>query len=483
MHFLFSLLAAWTVFAAAPPEPKVFRVRLAEDLGTLDWNYGEVSPEVIYQVMEGLFKADKDGHPEGAAVKTYKWNDDFTKLTLFLKPSRKWSDGSPLCAQQFVDSWNRLRDKKFGSPYAHYASVLKHYEAKSCRELQVSFTRPAREAIALFSHYVFFPIRLDNLAKHPKAFTEGTTLLVNGPFRPAEWRTNQQLTLSRNPFYEEKPAIASVEFYFIPDDGTAKTLFEQGQLDWVRDLNLLLRTPKLEKGGEFRLFPSLTSYYFGLNGLSSLLLKDPTVRYALGHTLDRPEITKVLGSEYRGSTTWLTPKLFPELKRPSAKTDRAKIKAAKALLAEAVKEKRMDLVIRVYGKEAHKKLAEWAQGQWEKKLGVRIPIEVQEAKVYWKEIAMRAAPIYLSGVTAAYVHPRAYLQEFMTESSANWTGWTSSVYDRAVEEGRFQDAEDALQEQGFVIPLYTRESVALVKKKWQGFAINPLGQAFLADVK
>lgn len=482
MHFLLTVLLAWNVFAANP-EPKILRVRLAEDLGTLDWNYGEVSPEVIYQVMEGLFKADKDGKPEGAAVKYYKFNDDFTKLTLTLKANRKWSDGSPLCAQQFVDSWNRLRDKKFASPYAHYASVLKSYEAKSCRELQITFARPAREAIALFSHYVFFPIRLDNLAKQPKAFNEGTTLLVNGPFRPSEWRTGQQLTLERNPFYEEKPALSQVEFYFIPDDSTAKTLFEQGKLDWMRDLNLLLRNPKLEKGGEFRLFPSLTSYYFGLNGLTSVLLKDPGVRYALFHTLDRTEIAKVLGSEYQGTSSWLTTKIFPELKKNKAKPEEEKIKAAKALLADAVKEKKMDLVIRVYNKEAHKKLAEWAQGQWEKKLGVRIPIEVQEAKVYWKEIAMRAAPIYLSGVTAAYVHPRAYLQEFMTDSSANWTGWTSSVYDRAVEEGRYQDAEDTLEEQGFVIPLYARESVALVKKKWQGFAINPLGQAFLADVK
>lgn len=477
-----SLLLCWISYAAPATEPLTFRVRLAEDLGTLDWNYGEVSPEIIYQVMEGLFRANEKGEAEGAAARTFKWNSDFTRLQVHLKANRRWSDGSPLCAQQFVDSWNRLRDKKFASPYAHYAAALKSYEAKSCRELIINFQRPAPEAIALLSHYVFFPLRMDNLAARPKAFTEGVGLLVNGPFRVESWKPNQQLNLERNPHYWEKPALERVEFYFVPDDSTAKTLFEQGKIDWLRDLNLLLRTPKLEKSAEFRLFPSLTSYYLGLNALNSPLLRDPAVRYALSATLDRRELTKVLGQEYQGSETWLTKKIFPALKSAKKKSESDRLAEAKATLAKAVAEGRMNLAIRVYSKEAHKKLAEWAQGQWEKKLGVRIPIEIQDAKVYWKEIAAKPAPIFLSGVTAAYDHPRAYLQEFLTESTANWTGWSSAVYDRAVAEGRYQEAENTLAEDGFVIPLYTRDAVALVKKRWRGFAINPLGQPFLAGV-
>jgi oligopeptide transport system substrate-binding protein len=480
MNILLALLLCLSAFAS---EPKTFRVRLGEDLGTLDWNLGEVNPEIIYQLMEGLFRADKDGKPQGAAASSYKWNEDKTKLVLQLKRNRRWSDGSPLCAQQFVDSWDRLRDKKFASPYAHYSNFFKSYEAKSCRELQITFNRPAPEAVAMLSHYVFFPVRLDNLAKNSKAFTEGSALFVNGPFRLESWKPNQLMVLEQNPFYGEKPAIAKIEFYFVPDDSTAKTLFEQGALDWMRDLNLLLRTPKLEMSAEFHTFPSLTSYYFGLNAEKTPLLRDPVVRQALSQALDRSEIQKVLGKEYSGISTWLTPKIFPGLKKSAARSDSVLMAEAKATLMKAVTEGRMNLTLTVYNKEAHKKLAEWAQGQWEKKLGVRIPIQIKDAKVYWKEIPNAAAPIFLGGVTAPYDHPRAYLQEFITSSSANWTGWTSAVYDRAVTEERFQDAEDALEAGAFVVPLYTRDAVALVKKQWKGFFINPLGQPFLADVK
>lgn len=490
---LWSLAVSSFTTAAAPKAPGgvagssasndkevVFRARLTEDLSTLDWNYGEVNPEIVYQLMEGLFRADKDGKAVPAAARSLKWNGDHTELTVMLKADRRWSDGSPLCAQQFVDSWARLQSKEFGSPYKHFANVLKKFEAKSCRELRVKFERPSPEAPALLSHYVFFPIRLDQLKKTPKIFNIGGDLLVNGPFKLSDWKANQSMTLVRNgKFGGKKPAIDRVEYYFVPDENSAQVMFAQKKLDWVRDVPPLMRSKKMEASAEFRVFPNLTTFYFGLNAGKSALLKDAQVRTALREALDRSELPKVLGREHKGTLTWLSSEIFPEVKAPKQEKT---WNEAKAKFAAAVKAGKMDLVLRVYSKATHKTLAEWAQGQWEKKLGVRIPVEVMEGKVYWREIYTNPSPIFLSGVTAAYGHPRAFLQEFLSSSSANWAGWSSADYDKAVDEERFQDAEDILQASGMFIPLYTRDTVAVVAKKWKGFHVNPLGQVFLEDV-
>jgi ABC-type oligopeptide transport system substrate-binding subunit len=476
--FLLSFFLSSTVFAA---DPITFRVRLSEDLGTIDWNYGEVSPEIVYQLMEGLFQADQNGKPVPAAARSYRWNANKTELVIQLKPDRRWSDGSPLCAQQFVDSWARLQDKKFASPYAHFANNLKSFEAKTCRELRVKFERPAPEAPALLSHYVFLPTRTDQLQQNAKIFTTGKGLLVNGPYQVKEWKTNQSLVLERNPQYGGSPGkIEQIEFLFIPDENTAQILFEQKKVDWVRDIPPLMRTPTTERQKTFRVFPSLTTFYFGVNANKSEVLKDLSVRRALSETLDRKELAKVLGSEYRGTKTWVTKVMWSSIQEPKGTWD---LLAVKKKLQAAEKDGKLGIVLRVYNKASHKLLAEWAQGQWEKKLGVRIPIEVQESKIYWKEIYTDPAPIFLSGVTAPYSHPRAFLQEFLTSSTANWTGWSSSDYDRAVNEEDFQKAETILHEGGFIIPLYMRDAVAMVQTKWQGFAINPLGQAFLVKVK
>lgn len=475
---LFLILTTLTSHAASP---LTFRARLSEDLGTLDWNYGELNADIVYQLMEGLFQADSKGMPVPAAAESFLWNPEKTELTLQLRKNRRWSDGAPLCAQHFVDSWNRLRSKELASPYAHYANIFRAFEAKGCHSLTLSFLRPAPEAPALLSHYVFFPVRLDQLKSSPGIFNNGSGLLVNGPFRVKSWKKNALQVLEPNPFYRgRKPAISRVEFRFIPEDSTAKAMFELKKLDWVKEVPQLLRTPALEKSAEFRRFPSLIVYYFGLNAGKSALLADPEIRRLLSDSLDRGEIGKVLGKECRGTRSWLVPEIFPGQKaeKPAALNAQAIEK-----LRAAAKEKRMDLVLSTYSKTSHKMLVEWAQGQWEKKIGVRIPIQVKEGKVYWREVAVNPTPIFFGGVTAPFGHPRAFLQEFLSGASANWTGWASAEYDQAVATEQFADAEKILARDAHVIPLYQRDTVALVATQWKGFHINPLGQVFLARVR
>lgn len=455
-----------------------FRARLTEDLATLDWNYGEVNHEVVLQLMEGLFTTDPKGRPEKALADSFRWKNS-RELEVRIKKA-EWSDGTPLCAKHFVDSWNRLRDPKFASPYAHYANVLKAYEAKSCDRLEIRFTRAAPEATALLAHWVFFPVRLDVVEKNPKLWTEGVGLPVTGPFLVASWKKNQSVRLAPNGRYHgKKPRLRKVEFLFLPDENTAKLLFDKGELDWLKELSPLLRTPTLEKSPAFRVFPTFVTYYFGLNSGKSRLLEDPVIRHALSASLKRSELPRVLGREARPTETWLAEGMVARLRAPDRKADLA---LAAKRLRQAAREGRMDLVLRTYNKAMHKLLAEWAQGQWLQAFGVRIPIEVQEGKIYWKEITTNPPPIYFSGVTAPYGHPRAFLQEFLATSTANWTGWTSAQYDAAVNRGAFQEAEDILAEAGYIVPVYARDTAVLIQPKWKRFHLNPLGQAFLRDL-
>jgi ABC-type oligopeptide transport system substrate-binding subunit len=477
------LLLSILTFLSPPPgraAPPTFRVRLHDDLGTLDWNNGEVNGEIVYQLMEGLFRADRRGHARPAVARSFRWNKAKTKLELTLGESR-WSDGKPVCAGDFVDSWNRLRSKEFASPYAHYAAALDSYSARGCRHLEVRFKRPSPEALSLFANSVFFPVRLDNLAAHPAAFTEGTTLVTNGPFRVAEWRRNALLVLERNPRYAgAEPRLARVEFRFIPEDSTAKTMFDRGELDWMKEVPQLLRTPELEKSPEFRVFPSLIVYYLGLNAREAPELNDAGVRHLLSSALHRSEIPKILGKECRGTSSWLVPELLPGKR---GETPAGGAPAARARLQALARKGALRLKLYTYAKTSHKLLAEWLQGQWEKRIGVRIPLVVEESKVYWSDVNENPLPIFFGGVTAPYGHPRAFLQEFLTGASANWTSWGSAEYDAAVAGGEYAKAERVLERDGYVIPLYQRDTVALVKAKWKGFWINPLGEAFLAEVR
>ena len=454
-------------------EPLTFRLRLMEDLGTLDWNYGEVNPEVVYQLMEGLFFTDGQGVAQKAVVKNYHWSNDKKVLNLELNSDRRWSDGQKLCAQEFVDSFVRLQSKEFGSPYAHYANPIRKMESSSCADLTVHFRRPTPAAPAILAQSVFFPIRLDQIKKDPRAWNSGQGLLVNGPYQVKEWKKSVRQVLTPNPYWAGKRGnVEKIEIIYMPEDSTAQILFEQDKLDFLKDVPKIMRTPELEKSPDFHIFPTMITYYFGLNELAEPSLKDPQFRQALSQALDRGEISKVLGNEMLGQSTWVGKNLFYRLishLRPNVDFSRFK----------NLKHK---LRLRIYSKPAHKLIAEWAQAQWQKKLGITVSIEVQEAKVYWKEIGVDTPPIFISGVTAPYSHPNALLQEFLTDSTANWTSWKSAKYDELVHGGQTQAAESLLEQEGFVIPLYSRGTAVLLKSRWKKFQMNPLGQFFIKDL-
>jgi len=482
--FFFSSIPFFSL--AHAEKNQTFRFRLTEDMGTLDWNYGELNSEIVYQLMEGLFTADQLGRPEPAVAEYFSWSNNQTVITIYLRPNLYWSDGEPLCASDFVRSWERLKSKKFASPYAHYANIIKKSEANSCNELKVFLSRRAPEFPALLTHYVFFPLHkkvTEKLAS--KIFTNGVGIPVNGPFLVEAWEKNQKIVLARNHRYREKipeGAISKIETFFIPEDNTGLSFFEQKRIDWLKDISVLSRKKGLEKKLQF--FPSLTAFYLGLNATSSTLLKDKNLRIALSASLNREELAKVLGKEIQGTNIWLLPTFgIHGTKKMKQKQKFIAIETAKKTFSKLVNENKFDLRLRIYNKNIHKLLAEWLQEQWRKKLGILVPIDIQEEKVYWKEIISHPAPIFLSGVTAPYNHPRAFLQEFLSASSANWTGWKSSEYDKYVEQGKAYSAEKLLLNDGFVIPLYSRESVALVQDGWRNFWINPLGQVYLKNIQ
>ncbi len=57
-------------------------------------------------LFEGLLISDVEGHPTAGVAE--KWdNKDFKVWTFHLRKDAKWSDGSPVTAQDFVYSWQR----------------------------------------------------------------------------------------------------------------------------------------------------------------------------------------------------------------------------------------------------------------------------------------------------------------------------------------------------------------------------------------
>jgi oligopeptide transport system substrate-binding protein len=481
--------------------PSELRVRVREDMGTLDWNYGEVNVEVVLQLMDGLVQADRNGEPVAALAESWKSSADGKTWTFTLRKNALWSDGVPICGQHFVDSFRRVLTKGV-SPYAHYYFDLKGAKefnrggsdrlgvsAPDCQHVVIELERPISFLPSLVTHFTCLPVRLDVLAQHPKMFTRGEGLVTTGPYVLAKWVDHQRLVLERNAkYYGSRPKVAKIIFYPVADDTTAVSLFDTGKVDLLRDLPTIDRA-RLSKQKEFRVFPSHIGYYIGFN-LKDPDLKDIHLRRALAQSVNLSEIPRFLQAGGEVPADGWYPSYF------SAKTGKRVLlfdpQGAREELKQSGFPRGKKLELFYYIKEAHHPLMQWLQQQWKRNLGVDITLNPVEGKMYWATVTQGKYPIFLSGISVFVNSPVPYLTELMSDSHANWTGWTSNAYDSLVQrvlverdsqklkELADQAEKIILQDDVVVLPLYFRNNAFLVREPWlHSFWVNPLNYYYV----
>ncbi|HBI9836944.1 TPA: oligopeptide ABC transporter substrate-binding protein OppA, partial [Escherichia coli] len=91
------------------------------EVQSLDPHKIEGVPEsnISRDLFEGLLVSDLDGHPAPGVAESWD-NKDAKVWTFHLRKDAKWSDGTPVTAQDFVYSWQRSVDPNTASPYASY---------------------------------------------------------------------------------------------------------------------------------------------------------------------------------------------------------------------------------------------------------------------------------------------------------------------------------------------------------------------------
>ncbi len=89
----------------------------------------QVSFLALNNVMEGLYRLDKDNKATPGVAESYKKSDDGKKYTFTLNKNAKWSNGEPVTAKDFVFSWKRAVDKNTAAEYAYIMFDVKNAKA------------------------------------------------------------------------------------------------------------------------------------------------------------------------------------------------------------------------------------------------------------------------------------------------------------------------------------------------------------------
>lgn len=229
-------------------ESAVLRFPVPDAPATLDWTGTVTTTEapIIHLIAEGLYRYD---YPSGklvpAMAESIEKSKDLKKYVFRIRKDAKWSDGRPVYAQDFVESWLRVISPFGTSLYNYYFFDIVHAEdfrkrkisevskvgirAKGDHLLEVEFRRPMASWESLTTFWPFYPVRKDMIEKYGGNLWRAGILPSNGPFVAESLEPGKKLNLNRNPHYPRGASnLDSVEVYFEQDAGSILEKYKSG---------------------------------------------------------------------------------------------------------------------------------------------------------------------------------------------------------------------------------------------------------------
>lgn len=272
---------------------------------------GNSAAPILYDIGVGLTTLDAEGRVIPGAAASWTISDDGLTYTFTLRENLKWSDGSPLTADDFAYSVRRVVDPATASRFASFFFPLENareilagrkdpstvgVEVTGERTLVYRLVAPTPSFLETLASNVASPVPRQVIEQHGRQWTRPGVMLTSGPYRLTEWVPNSHVQLEKNPhFYDaDSVSIPVVRYYPSENQATGLRRYRAGELD------ILLNFPADEIGwieqnlpGHMKVWPALAVNYLLLN-LARQPFDDPRVREALAISIDREGLVERL---------------------------------------------------------------------------------------------------------------------------------------------------------------------------------------------
>lgn len=492
-----------------------FRYPLLAEPPTLDWNKSTdtTSSLVIQNLMEGLTEYDfskKFVRLRPALAKSWKSSPDKKTWTFNLQKKALWTDGQPLTAQNFIDGWERLLNPQTGSEYAYFLFPVKNARAynqgaiKDFNQVGVKALNPTTLLVELdqglfyfpylLTHPSTFPIRKDIIDKKKSLWTSPANIVTLGPYTLQRWDHDKALILRQNKtYYGKQPSVKKVILYIIPDETTVMNLYSAGRLDIATPL-LSRDLPFLKNRKDHHQHNILILYYYGFN-VESPALKDPRMRKAIIHAVNREEIVRLLNRGDQPSKGWIPKGLFAHNKDIGLDFDPEK---SRALLREMGYSSPAELPkVQIFYNTTtdHKMIAENIQAQLKKNIGLPVELNNQEWKTYLQRLKTKDVELFRLGWLADYPDPDNFMNLMASFSDNNHTNWKNKKYDELIlkamsmEDGPERRAlydkaqKILLEDDSPVFPLFTGVSHILISPRVKNYPMNVMSYVLFKNIE
>ncbi|MEG0076686.1 peptide ABC transporter substrate-binding protein [Anaerorhabdus sp.] len=487
------------------------------DLSTMDHHIATDGTSFIAEtlVFSGLTELDENNMPIAEMAEKWDISEDGTVYTFHLADA-KWSDGTPVTANDFVYGWQRLINQETASEYAFILSTitLKNADAVAAGELpleelgvkalddktlEVTLDAPCDFLLGLLAFPSFFPLNQayyesqgDQYAKTPQ------NMIYNGPYVMTAWTPGNSYSFTKNNDYFKADTIdvTDIDFKFIQDTQSAMLEYQSGNLDVVKLSGEMVDAYKDQDGFTNRLQGYL--WYLSLN-FNIPELQNQNLRKAMMYAIDRETIANNVlkdgsvaadgiipielatgpdGKEYRDTAGKIT-----EYDAAKAKEFYEKAKA------ELGKDVTIDLLFE--DTEAGKSVAEYIQNNLETNCpGMTVTLNSKPKKTRLQMMQNGEYQVALHRWGPDYADPQTYLDLFLIGASNNYGKYESQAYqDLVIEATQGESAKDSqarwdllvqaekvlVGDEAGVIPVYQNGGAMMITPTVSGIEFHSAG--------
>lgn len=467
-----------------------------------------------------LISYDETGSIVYEAAESMDVSDDQLVYTFHLRKDAKWSDGSSVVANDFLNTIHRSLDSETSSSvYADQLFFIVGAEAayegtgsiedvmavaKDDYTLVLTLSAPCAYFTKLLSLPVFYPSKSGVAVSGTEWYKNPETCLCNGPFKMTEFVQDQYYVLEKNPYYfdADKVKIDKVINKSITDTQSTIAAYTSKEVDIASGLPDYIET-QYAGSDELFIWSMLTTTTI-LPNLNVAPLDNQLVREAIALALDRKAICASAGANYEPSYTWV-PKYMTSNKGGGYFADEVShfsenLEKAKQLLSDAGYPGGEGFPTLTYTYPSNDKdaiIAQAIQAQLKSALGINIELEAQETEVYNTTKREGTFELLRYNWTADYNDPINYLSLYVTGCPLNFNGVVNADYDAAIaasnaattQEERntyLHEAERILVDEMFyTIPVSTMHYVGLRNSAIIGVTYNDKGESYyrFSDLK
>lgn len=236
---------------AQDEDPVVFR-QPANEPDSLDPAQGGFGYQEMFSLYEPLVDAYSSTEITPLAAESWEVSEDGTVYTFTLREGLRWSDGEPVTAEDYRQSFLRQLTPETASYSVEEFYPILNGQSFSAGEITdpelVGLSAPddltliieLEEPTPFFLSYLgnsnYLPVRVDLIEEYGDQWMEAGNHVGNGPYMLTVWDHDQLMVFEKNPHYngiwQDYRYVDRIEFVLMADAwNQAVPSFEAGEVD------------------------------------------------------------------------------------------------------------------------------------------------------------------------------------------------------------------------------------------------------------